>query len=640
MNWVPTIAFGLLAALVCGVIARRLGLSPIVGYLIAGVLVGPHTPGFVGDQALASQVADVGVILLMFGAGLSFSLRDLLLVRRVAIPGALVASGVAVLGAAAIGALEGYGTRGALVFGLAFTSASTVVIVRGLLEIGQLGSAAGRIALGWSVVEDLIVVMVLVLLPVIAQGPAGSSLAVDVAAAVGRVGALAALVFLVGPLLVPRVLALVARAKSRELFTLAVLVVAIGVAGLAAEVFGVSLALGAFLGGMVVGRTDSSHQAAADALPLRDAFAVLFFVAVGMLFDPRFVLERPGLVFSTLAVVVVGKPLAALLVLRRSGESPGTTLAVAASLAQVSEFAFVLVASAVEAQLLPATARDAVIAVVLLGITMNPLLLRAAGPLSRRLARIVAARTEPAPVVADVEAAPLRDHAVLCGHGRVGRVLAELLAQRQLPYVVIESDRRIVEALRARGVRAVFGDAGSPTVLDAAGLAHARALLVTVPDAVTARLAVEHARAVSPTLECVVRRHEQHARDERPTARVHEVMAELELAYAMARATLERFGVPSVEADALVMDLRRGRGHVTAKTTRIVELHVPERAAIAGRRIDELRLPREALIVTIARAGEFVMPRGDTVILGGDALLVLAEPATAQVVEQLIRGGA
>jgi CPA2 family monovalent cation:H+ antiporter-2 len=493
VHWVPTIAFGLLAALVCGVLARRLGLSPIVGYLIAGVLVGPHTPGFVGDQALASQVADVGVILLMFGAGLSFSLRDLLQVRRVALPGALVASSAAALGAFVIGLSEGYGVRGAVVFGLAFTSASTVVIVRGLVEIGQLGSAAGTTALGWSVVEDLIVVLVLVLLPAIAESSASSSLALDIAVAVGRVVALAAIVFLVGPLLVPRVLALVARAKSRELFTLAVLVIAIGVAGLAAEVFGVSLALGAFLGGMVVGRTDSSHQAAADALPLRDAFAVLFFVAVGMLFDPSFVIERPGLVLGTLAVILVVKPIAALIVMLRAREAPRTAFAVAASLAQVSEFAFVLVASAVAAGLLPQGARDAVIAAVLLGITINPLLLRSAGPLARFFRRSWVTPPTVNLAMPDARSAPT-GHAVLCGHGRVGRVLAELLAQRGVPFVVVESDRRIVEALLARGVHAVFGDAGSPTVLDAAGLARARALLVTVPDPVSARLAVEHAR--------------------------------------------------------------------------------------------------------------------------------------------------
>lgn len=644
MPWVSTVAIGLIAALLFGLLARRLGLSPIVGYLLAGVVVGPHTPGFVGNVALASQLADVGVILLMFGVGLTFSFSELWAVRRIAIPGALLSSAFAAGLGAEVGHLLGLAPESALIFGLCFASASTVVIVRGLIELDLLSSAAGRIALGWSVVEDLIVVVVLVLLPALGRvdlDAGGGALVVAIGAALLRVGLLGALVFGLGPLLVPRLLALVARSQSRELFTLAVLVLALGTAYAAAEWFGASIALGAFFGGMVVGQSDSSHQAAADALPLRDAFAVLFFVAVGMLFDPSFVFEEPGLLFAALGVVLIGKPAMALAVLLLRGYPLKPSLTVAAAVAQVSEFAFVLAGLANREGLLPERARDVVLATVLLSITASPLLFRLTGPLERWLlgrravARFLARQNSGLRHLRDNQGVPPAGHAVLIGHGQVGEILARFLIRERLPFVVIEQDRAKVEALRLAGIPALFGDAGSPVLLDRAGIGGARVLLVAAPDPVAARLAIEHAHRVNPKIEVLARVHLESLRQVlHRFPRTIGVHGEQELGLAMARLMLQRFGFSAIQAEADVIDARRAGG--SRSGTRVVELHVPPGSAAAGQTLAALNLPRGSLIVTIARGGEFVVPSGPTVLAEGDALLVLANLDMAAAIERLL----
>jgi len=643
MTWIATVAVGLVAALVLGLLARRCGLSPIVGYLTAGMLVGPHTPGFVGDVALVGQLADVGVILLMFGVGLGFSLRDLIAVRSVAVPGALCASGAAVAAGALLGWSLGWGLPGALVFGLCLATASTVVIVRGLIELDLLGSAAGRLAVGWSVVEDLATVVLLVLLPALEAGGAQTSILRTLLETAGTLALLALVVLVGGSILVPRLLALVARSGSRELFTLAVLVIALGVAWGSAELFGVSIALGAFLGGMAVGQSDLSHQAAADALPLRDAFAVLFFVAVGMLVDPLFLLDRPGLVLGALAIVVVLKPLAGLCFLFAKGYPLGASLPVMASISQVSEFSFVLVGLAVAQGLLPESARSVVLATALLSIVLNPVLIRCARPLERwllrwpRLARLSVERAGRLAHLPADAAAALSGHAVLCGHGRVGSVLGELLHRRGQACVVIEQDRLLVEALGRQGRLALYGDAGSPMLLDRAGIATARVLVVSVPDPVTARLAISHARAVNPGIECVVRVHrDDETRRFLQFPRTRGVHGERELAYAMARLLLQAFGVSAIEAEATVIDARREQGPASAQQTRIVEVHVPAHSPVAGKALADLAMPPGVLVVTIGRAGEFVVPSGATIVQAGDALLVLADSARARQIEQLV----
>jgi CPA2 family monovalent cation:H+ antiporter-2 len=650
MIWAPTVAIALVAALLFGLVARRIGLSPIVGYLLAGVAVGPHTPGFVGDASLAGQIADVGVILLMFGVGLGFSLRDLVAVRRVAVPGALAASTVTIACATLVGRAMGIDAGAALVFGMCFASASTVVIVRGMIELDLLTSAAGRIAVGWSVVEDLIVIVVLVLLPALAAGGAGESagaLLRAIALSLGKVALLALVVFAVGPLLVPRLLDLVARARSRELFTLAVLAIALGIAFLAAELFEVSIALGAFLGGMVVGRSDLSHQAAADALPLRDAFAVLFFVAVGMLFDPIFVVDHPALVLAALGVVLVVKPLVAVAVMLFKGHPLRTALTVGAGLAQVSEFSFVLVGMAVKLGTLPQEASDLVVSTVLLSIALSPVLFRATGPLERWLsrrravARFVVRRAGRLGKLPSGESEALRGHAVLLGHGRVGAVLAGFLRQRGVPFVVVDQDRLVVDQLRKSGTMALYGDAGSPVLLGRARVADARVLLVTTPDPVTARLAVEHAHEVNASIDVVARVHQAAVEDSlKGFPRTQGVHGELELAYAMARLMLQRFGVSAIEAEATVIDSRRVHAGAAETRTRIVEIRVPASSPVIGRTIATLGLPRGALVITIARGREFVLPSGQTEVLADDALLVLADREIALAIEKLVAGRA
>lgn len=649
MDWVATVSISLAAALILGLVAKRCGLSPIVGYLLAGVAVGPHTPGFVGDAALAAKVADVGVILLMFGVGLGFSLPELLVVRRVAIPGALVASGVAVSLGAMVGHVAGFSPSAAAVFGMCFASASTVVIVRGLIELDLLGSAAGRIAVGWSVVEDLLVVVVIVVLPALgAVDAAGGAMSVvwAVTGALGRVGALAALVFALGPRLVPRLLALVARAQSRELFVLAVLVLALGMAYIASEFFGASIALGAFLGGMLVGRSDTSHQAAADALPLRDAFAVLFFVAVGMLFDPRFLLEEPLLLSLALGVVLVAKPVGAMTVLLWRGYSLRTSLAVSAGLAQVSEFAFVLAGLAVTTGAMPELGRDLVLSVVLLGITASPILFKGVGPLDRWLggrpaiARFVARRSGSASTLEGAGATEPRGHAVLVGHGRVGRIVADFLRRRQVPFIVIDQDRELVERLRASGTEALYGDAGSAVLLDRAAIARASTLVITAPDAVSARLAIEHAHRVNPSLHVLARVHDTEMLEAlKRMPRTLGVLAEDEVAYALARLVLQRYGASAIEAEAAVLDARRGGATAAASATRVVEVHVAEGAPGVSRALAELGLPRGALVITISRRGEFVVPHGATRLEVGDGLLVLADGEAARAIERWVSPG-
>ncbi|MGE3175404.1 MAG: cation:proton antiporter [Planctomycetota bacterium] len=640
MNWVPTVAIALMAACLCGTLARRLGQSPLIGYLLAGVAIGPHTPGFVGDTGLAAEVADVGVVLLMFGVGLGFSFRDLWAVRRLAVPGALLSCSVVVALGTGLGLGMGWSIGGAAVLGMCLATASTVVIVRGMTELGMLAAMPGRLAIGWSLVEDLVTVILLVVLPAMSAEDGAHDLWLSIPLSLGKVVVLAALVIWGGGLLVPRLLAAVARAQSRELFTLAVLALAMGVAFLASEVFGLSLALGAFLGGMVVGRSDLAHQAAADALPMRDAFAVLFFVAVGMLFDPAFVAREPLLVVAALACVLVGKPLVAAVFLLRRDQTPGTAFSVSAGLAQVSEFSFVLAGLATELDILPAGGRDLVLATALASIAASPVLFRGVPRLDRwlssrpafarrQLARGAALAQRPA------DAPPLDQHVVLVGFGRVGSVLGEHLAARKVRFVAIDIDRALVERVRARGIDALYGDAGNPMLLDRAAIARACALVLTAPDAVTQRLAVEHARSVHPEIEVVARVHsEAHARELAALGGIRSVQGERELGLAMARQLLVALGVSAVEAEASVIAGRSGATALGAP--HLFELPLPPDSPAIGRALANLGLPPSALVVTVVRDGQHLVARGPTELAAGDVLLLLASSEDARSIERLV----
>ena len=553
-------AFGL--ALVLGVLAVRLRMPALVGYLLAGVVVGPHSPGFVADIGLAQQLSEIGVILLMFGVGIHFSLDDLLAVRKIAVPGAVVQIIVATGLGAAVAHLWGWSWGSGLVFGLCLSVASTVVLLRALEDRGMLDAVDGRIAIGWLIVEDLATVLVLVLLPALAVSLGGDepdaaaaegssrSLGVSLGITLAKVAGFVAVMVVVGRRAVPWLLERVARFGSRELFTLSVLAVALGVAVGAAALFGVSFALGAFFAGVVVNSSDLSHEAAADSLPLQDAFSVLFFVAVGMLFDPAILIERPVEVLAVVAIVMIGKSVAAFFIVLAFRYPVRTAATISASLAQIGEFSFILAALGASLGLMPPEGQSLIVAGSLISIGLNPLTVVAAErvaaairdrpDLAAVLERSATVSVDPPPAQA---ADGLRGHAIIVGYGRVGGAVGETLAANGVPYALVERDRELVLSLRERGLRAFFGDASRRGVLDRAGIAHARLLVVTAPDPFTARAIISIARNANPSIDTVVRTHTDDERVHLEQLDVGKVvMGERELAHAMARYAVESCG--------------------------------------------------------------------------------------------------
>ncbi len=526
---IATIAAGLVIAFIFGRLAHKFRVSPLVGYLLAGIAVGPFTPGFVADQALANELAEIGVILLMFAVGLHFSVGDLMRVKNIAVPGAILQMTVATLLGIALSLAMGWGLGAGLVFGLALSVASTVVLVRALQERRILDSERGRIAVGWLVVEDLAMVLALVLLPTLAPVVAGGAAAdwTQLGTTIGitllKVAAFVALMLLAGRRIIPWIMHDAAHTGSRELFRLAVYAVALGVAFGAAKLFDVSFALGAFFAGMVLGESKLSQRAAEEALPLRDAFAVLFFVSVGMLFNPAVLIEHPFAVIATVLIIVVGKSVAAYALLRAFGYPAATAFTVSAALAQIGEFSFILIGLGAALGLLPPEARDTVLAGAILSILANPPLFALA---ERRRARRLAAAApppaatpepmpepepEPEPEPAGLTPTELSDHEVIVGHGRVGSLVAAGLRAMGRPVLVIEDQGAALEAARALGCEVIEGNAADPEVLAAAGLPVARRLFVTVPEAFEAGQVVQQARAAAPTLPILARAHSEQA---------------------------------------------------------------------------------------------------------------------------------
>ncbi len=569
---IAPIAVGLSLAFILGLIARRLRLPSLVGYLAAGVVIGPHTTGYVVDARVATQLAEIGVILLMFGAGLHFSLKDLVAVGPVAVPGAALQILVVTLFGAMAGVALGWGLVGGVVLGVSLSVASTVVLLRAIIERGELDTATGRVAVGWLILEDILTVVVLVLLPSIAVLAGGTGVAgptehgplVDLAVALAGATIFVVAVLLGGPRFVPWLLEVVARERSRELFTLAVVALALGVAYAGSEAFGVSVALGGFLAGTVVRGSDMSHQAAADALPLRDAFTVLYFVSVGLLVDPAWVAANPVTVLAIVAVVIVVKGISAGAAVLALGHSSRMALTIAAGRTQIGEFTFILVTLAVALGLLPDDALQAVIAAALVSITLNPFIFRTVDPLVRRLDAIASLQRLGDRYARDIRRfdrvhpeAGMRNHAVVCGHGRVGRLVTSALDRRGFSYVVITDDRQETVRLRERGTPALFGDASNPDLLVLARLAAARVLIVAVSDVHVAGLIVGRARTLVPRVSIVVRTHGEAQRDEfRETPGVQPVMGEVEVAVQMSRYALMRFGVSIHEAEAVAQGLR------------------------------------------------------------------------------------
>jgi CPA2 family monovalent cation:H+ antiporter-2 len=564
---ISTIALGLSAAFLAGLVARRLRLPSIVGYLLAGVALGPFTPGLIADQEIATELAEIGVILLMFGVGIHFSFRDLLAVRGIAIPGAVVQITAATALGIGLALTMGWGLVAGLVFGLSLSVASTVVLLRALIQRNALETVHGRAAVGWLIVEDIFTVLVLVLLPsfaLLATGDgSGGSVLFALGEALLKAAVLGVLMVVVGARVVPWLLIQVAREGSQEMFTLGVLAVALGVAFASSAVFGVSLALGAFLAGAIVGETDLSHKAAADALPLRDAFAVLFFVSVGMLLDPAYLVANPLAVVAVVALVIVGKSLAAIGIVAVLGYPLRTGLTVAAGLAQIGEFSFILATAGVALAVLPNDAYQLVVAGAIISITLNPVLFAAVDPIDawfkarpgmrRRLERGGGSLARPEP-----SDQPMSGHAVICGWGRVGRTVARALESRGFGYVVIEEHRPTVEGLRERGIQALYGDIADANLLKHAGIARARVLVFAAYDPPAAEFAVEHSRRVNPRIEIVARvETPEEARRLLDRGASQTVEGERELAVQMARYTLRRFGVTSREVEVIAQGLRR-----------------------------------------------------------------------------------
>lgn len=527
MPLVTTIAAGLGVALVLGLLTQRLRLSPIVGYLLAGVVIGPYTPGFVADKDIAHELSEIGVALLMFGVGLHFHLKDLLAVRSVAIPGALVQSLVATTLGVMMSAAAGWSIGSGLVLGIGLSVASTVVLIRGLEDTNQFSTPAGHTAVGWLIVEDILTVVVLVMLPALVKATATGGdiwpVLQSLGAALGKVALLAGLVLFGGARCVPWILAQVARMRSRELFTLTVLALAIGIAVASATAFGASMALGAFLAGMVVGQSRVSHQAAADALPMRDAFAVLFFVAVGMLFDPGYLLREPWLVTGALAIILIAKPLAAILIVLLTGRSLRTALVVAVGLAQIGEFSFILATAAIAlnggqtGQVFDPNVLSVLVAAALLSITLNPLLFRSIPSIEAwirrrpRLLKLLQRRSEARASEVNsraeiaVASAEVKITAVVVGYGPVGQTVSRILRDFDVEPVVIDLNVDTVLRLNGEGHAAIYGDASRQEILRAAGIAQARYLLVTLPDSEARIQVIMTARDMNPELRVLTR---------------------------------------------------------------------------------------------------------------------------------------
>lgn len=527
---IATIVAGLGLAFILGLIAQRLRLPSIAGYLLAGVAIGPFTPGFVADGKLATELAEIGVILLMFGVGLHFSLKDLLSVKTIAVPGALGQIAVATAMGVGLALLMGWSLGAGLIFGLALSVASTVVLLRALQDRRLVETDRGRIAVGWLIVEDLVMVLTLVLIPPLAgllggrssvtpatgEGPASGWLETllgvtglwgTLGVTALKVSAFVALMLVIGRKAIPWLLHYVAHTGSRELFRLAVLAIALGVAFGATHLFAVSFALGAFFAGMVLAESELSQQAARETLPLRDAFAVLFFVSVGMLFNPGVLVTEPLTVLATFLIIVLGKSAAAYLIVRAFGHSNLVALTIAASLAQIGEFSFILAVLGVQLDIMPARGRDLIVAGALLSILVNPLIFLQLDRMTRRAAAEEAKAKVPAPPAPGETPAALTGHAVIVGHGRVGSRIAEALKAANVPLLVIEDDEANVEALKARGIQAISGVAGEESALEQLNLPAAKWLISAIPDPFEAGNLIERARKANPSIRVMARAH-------------------------------------------------------------------------------------------------------------------------------------
>ena len=514
------LAVGFGMALIFGYIAARLRLPPLIGYLIAGIIISPNTPGIVGDIHLANQLAELGVMFLMFGVGMHFSLNDLLQVRRIALPGAILQIAVATLLGIGVSMYWGWSFGSALIFGLSLSCASTVVLLKALGDRGLLDSVNGKIAVGWLLVEDLVMVLALVLLPataVLLGGHAlpGTDTSQSIWLTIGitllKVTGFIAFMLIIGKRLVPMIMQFVARLGSRELFTLTVVAAAVSIAYGSYAVFGVSMALGAFFAGMVVKESDFSHRAEEETLPLREIFSILFFVSVGMLFDPSILIEEPLRILAVIAIIMVGKTLAAIALVLFFRYPINTALTVGASLAQIGEFSFILATLGLSLGLLTPDAQNLILAGALFSITLNSFVFSAIEPVQRwirersHLARLLERSADPLAMLPDeVDQAYLRDQVVIIGYGGVGRRISENLIQQNIKVVIAEENREIVEKLRSQGIAAVSGEATEPNVLIQAHIQHARLLVISPMDILDIHRIVDISKQLNPEIQVLI----------------------------------------------------------------------------------------------------------------------------------------
>jgi CPA2 family monovalent cation:H+ antiporter-2 len=569
---IATIAAGLGLAFLLGLLMHRVRLPAIFGYLLAGVIIGPHSPGFVADVKLADQLAEIGVILLMFGVGLHFSIADLMRVRAIAIPGAVVQIVVGTTIGALLAFFWGWHWSAGLVFGLSLSVASTVVLLRALEDRHLIRTQRAQIAIGWLIVQDLAMIVALVLLPTLAEFRplANATAQIDVGNLVkalgitlGKVAVFVALMLLVGKRFVPQLLKWVVRVRSRELFTLSVLAIALGIAYGSALLFGVSIALGAFFAGVVLSESELSHKAGEDILPMRDAFAVLFFVSVGMLFNPMILVQEPLRVLAVMLVLVVGNSAAAFSIVLMRRYSLRTALMVSAGLAQIGEFSFILIGLGMSLQLVPQQAQDLVLAGAIVSIALNPFAFAITPAIElwvRSKSKLYAKLDRSSGRVRDVRffvPADWSGHVVIVGHGRVGSVIAEALRLHDVNYAVVEMDRKIVERLAAEGVRAVVGDIADSSVLKAMAIDRAAILVFAIPDSLQLRHALESVRAVNPALQILARTHTaEDAKFLRSAGVSLVLMSERELGLQMAQYALGNVGVPPIVAAQTIEQIR------------------------------------------------------------------------------------
>jgi len=523
LTLITTLAVAFALALLFGLIAEKLKLPALIGYLFAGIFIGPSTPGFVADIEIASQLSEIGVMLLMFGVGLHFSVQDLMSVKRIALPGALAQMTLATLLGILVAHYWGWNMGQGLVFGLSLSCASTVVLLKALESRGILESMNGKIAVGWLVVEDMVTVLVLVLMPALAGVLGGQGETANITAIWETIGitllevtGFIVIMLVIGRRVLPWLLWYVAGTGSRELFTLTVIAVAIGVAFFASSLFNVSFALGAFFAGMIMRESEYSHRAAEDSLPFRDAFAVLFFVAVGMLFDPAILITHPAQVLSVVAIIILGKSLAAIVIVLALRYPLNTALTVAASLGQIGEFSFILAGLGVSLNLLSQDGMSLVLAGALISIALNPLVFASIKPLATwvvnksDVARRLSLRMDPyGELPMTTERKFLEGQVVLVGYGRVGKRIAQSLESSAIPFVVAEQNRELVEKLRKQGQPAVSGNAADPMVLIQAHIANASMLIIATPDSMNIRKIVEIAKQLKPDIEVVIRTHHE-----------------------------------------------------------------------------------------------------------------------------------